>query len=124
MIANSQDHQIITQIITQYFQATHNGDSEHLKQIFHPTARISGTINSEFHDWSIGEFINRVTSKPTAADKNDPYDKRILLIDRNEDAAIVIASVRICGIHFTDYITLLKIDNSWFIKNKCFTTNK
>ncbi len=123
MVVNTLDNQIITQIITQYFQATYHGDSDQLKQIFHPNARISGTINAEFYDWSVSEFSSRVCSKPSAAANNDPYDKNILFIDRTEDVAIIIATVVINGIRFTDYITLLKIENQWLIKNKCFTTS-
>lgn len=119
MIAS--DIQDIVEVVTMYFKGTYNGDSGLLNKAFHPDARITGIINNEPIDWSVSDFIARVTAQPTAAAKEEKYDKEIIAIDKTKNAAIVKSRVVVGPLVFFDYITLLKINNSWVIRNKSFT---
>lgn len=123
MITNDKDTQLITEIVNLYFNGTYNGDAEQLKRAFHPDAHITGTLNDQICDWTLPKFIARVTDTPSSASKGEQYDKEILFIDRTDNAAMVKARVVIGGLLiFTDYITLLKINGQWVIRNKSFTT--
>ncbi len=116
------DEQAIRNVITLYFTGTYHGNAEELKRAFHPDARIVGSINDTIQDWTLNEFIARVTSKPTATEKNEKFDKEILFIDITNTTAIVKTRVFAAGYTFTDYITLLKIADGWVIRFKSFTT--
>jgi Putative lumazine-binding len=118
---NNDDIEKIIQVVNMYFKGTYHGDVNLLTKAFHPNARITGIINNEKCDWSLTEFIARVTAAPTAANKGEKYDKEIISIDKTKNAAMVKARVIVADLVFFDYITLLKIDGQWIIRNKSFT---
>lgn len=117
------EKELITQVINAYFKGTYYGDAQLLKNAFHPAARITGLFENNYCDWSLDEFITRVTIKPTASENNDPYNKKIIFLEITNNAAIAKATVTVNGVCFTDFITLLKINEHWVIRNKSFTTN-
>ncbi len=114
------DKDAITNAVTTYFTGTYHADSEQIRDVFHPEAVITGILNGQFCHWSLNDFIARITSVPSAAKNNEIYDKVIHLIDYTGDVAMVKARVVAAGHVFTDYITLLKIDKKWVIRNKSF----
>jgi hypothetical protein len=116
------DTPAITETVKLYFDGTYHGDRNLLQQAFHPDSHITGIFNGETCSWTLNEFISRVTETPTAAMQNDMYDKEIIFIDHAGCAAAVKARVVIGANIFIDYITLLKINNTWVIRNKSFTT--
>ncbi len=121
MISIDNDTQQIKETISLYFNGTYHGDSSQLKRAFHPDAHITGSLNDQICDWSLTDFITRVTVKPTSADKGEKFDKVILFIDKTNNAAMVKARAVVGDVIFTDYITLLKINSRWVIRNKSFT---
>lgn len=122
MRSTSKDEALIRDVIKLYFTGTYYGNAAELKQAFHPDARITGSIQGTIHEWTLKEFIARVTVKPTAAEKNEKFDKEILSIDITRDAAMVKTRVFAAGYTFIDYIILLKYNNQWAIRYKSFTT--
>lgn len=118
---NDKDIAQIKEVIEGYFKGTYHGDANQLKQVFHPEARITGSINGQIVDWSLNDFITRVTTKPTAAEKNEEYNKEILFIDKTHHAAMAKAKAAVGPLVFIDYITLLKINDRWVIRSKSFT---
>jgi hypothetical protein len=112
--------QAIRECVNDYFLGTYHGDAKQIKNAFHPDAEISGILKGQYYAWTLDEFIQRVTTAPTSAAKNEKFDKQILLLDQTSDAAMVKARVVVGDLVFTDYITLLKIDGKWVIRNKSF----
>lgn len=115
------DFEKIIENVTLYFKGTYHGNAEMLSKAFHPNARVTGIINNEIFDWSLSDFISRVTTSPSAANKGEKYDKEIISIDKTKNAAMVKSRVAVGELIFFDYITLLKIDGQWIIRNKSFT---
>lgn len=110
----------IREIVNYYFLGTYHANIEQIKRAFHPAARITGIIDQQIFDWSLEDFIIRIANSPSAAEKKEEYNKKIVFIDQTNEAAIVKADVAVGPYIFTDYITLLKINNSWIIRNKSF----
>lgn len=115
------DFKKIIETVTIYFEGTYHGNVEMLSKAFHPNARITGIINNEIVDWSLSDFISRLTTSPSAVSKGEKYDKEIISIDKIKNAAMVKSRVAVGELIFFDYITLLKIDGQWIIRNKSFT---
>jgi len=115
------ENQAIREVVNLYFKGTHEGNEDLLKIAFHASAHISGNLQGQYCDWSLNEFIKRVTQEPTPAVKNAIYDKEILSIEYENNLAFAKARVVINGKIFIDYITLIKIHNHWKIRNKSFT---
>jgi hypothetical protein len=121
MIANDSDTQLITEIVTTYFNGTYYGNADQLKRAFHSDAHITGSLNGQIYDWTLIDFIARVTATPTSENRDEVYDKKIIFVDITNNAAMVKARVMVGSLVFTDYITLLKIKGQWVIRNKSFS---
>jgi protease I len=120
MTENNNEIRLIKDKINLYFKGTYEGNIDQLQCAFHPEARITGNIKGQYYDWTLNEFIQRVSSLPTSEHKGEVYNKEIVYLDQTHDAAIVKARVAVGGLIFIDYITLLKIKDEWFIRNKSF----
>lgn len=116
------DTESIKNTVQLYFTGTYYGKVDDLIKAFHKDAIITGSINGTIYTWSLDDFIDRVTTKPTAADKNEKFDKEILLVDVTSQTAMVKTRVSVGEHVFTDYIILLKVYNQWVIRFKSFTT--
>lgn len=121
MNSTSEDEKNIIETVKLYFTGTYYGDKNQLQQAFHPDAHITGSINGELCDWTLDDFIARVTSTPTPADKNEKYNKEIIFLDITGNTAMVKAHVVVGAYNFTDYMCLLKIAGQWVIRHKSFT---
>jgi protease I len=116
----NKDFEEIIEVITLYFKGTYHGNANLLYKAFHPNAHITGIINNEIFDWSLSDFVNRVTMQPSAEKKGEQYDKEIISIDKTKNSATVKSRVVVGALVFIDYITLLKINDQWVIRNKSF----
>ena len=123
MTAKDPDEEAIREVVGLYFTGTYQGDAEQLKKAYHKDVQIFGCIGGKQFVWSLSDFIARVTQKPTAAEKGEKFDKKVLFIDRTQEIAMVKARVFAAGLYFTDYITLLKTDGRWWIRCKSFTAS-
>lgn len=108
----------VKEVVNKYFCSTHIADIKTLQRIFHPQAFISGTIDGQYYDWPLGSFLQRVSSANFKVDS--VYDKQILNIECLDTIAFVKAHVVVEPYTFIDFITLVKIDNDWFIRHKSF----
>lgn len=115
------DESQIRDVVEAYFKGTYYGDEPRLLKAFHPDAHIVGNFDGGMVDWSRTEFIQRVTTRPTQAERGDIYAKNIITIDSVKDAGMVMARVCVDGQVFSDYISLLKIYGQWVIRHKIFT---
>ena len=72
---------------------------------------------------TLQQFIDRVKLAKSVGNKQSAriYDKRILAIQLHGDLAAVTAYTLVDENYYTDYITLLKLDNHWVIRQKSFT---
>ena len=110
----------IKKVIEDYFYGTYSGDEKTIRQAFHSDVKILGIIKGNLFNWSLSDFLARVTEKPTAKEKDEKLDKKIIMIDITGNSAMVKAEVFAGGLNFTDYITLLKVDGKWSIRFKSF----
>lgn len=112
--------QKIKLVIENYFQGSHQGCAELLKQAFHADAHITGNFDGSYVDFSLSDFIERIKAAHKAGE-NKVYDKKIISVDIETNIAIVKAKVLVGKIYFIDLITLIKIKGEWKIRNKSFT---
>lgn len=122
MTETDNDTQLITEIVNLYFNGTYYGNADQLNRAFHADAHITGNLNGQIYDWTLIDFIERVTTPPTSEKKGEKYDKEIIFMDITNNAAMVKARVVVGSLVFTDYITFLKINDQWSIRNKSFTS--
>ena len=114
----------ITRTIEDYFHGTHNADSARIQRAFHPDAKITGMFDGHYTEMTLEQFIARVIdAKANRPESAAQYDKSITAIDYHHDIAMVKARVLVDDTYFTDYITLLKINEQWVIGHKSFSNH-
>jgi Putative lumazine-binding len=103
-----------------YIDGASKGVPEKLKEAFHDTAWMFGSIGGQRFDMPIGQMIETVTAQPL--DSDGSFAARITEAEQVGDAATVTLEEDGCwgNLSFVDYFTLAKIDGTWKIVNKTF----
>lgn len=112
----------VVAVIEDYFHGTFDADRTRLERAFHADAHIVGFLGDGLSDETAEQFIARIAAGPSQADRGETFRKRILDARLTDNAGMVIAEVYVANRRFVDYITVLKIDGQWKIRNKSFTT--
>ena len=78
----------IEQVVQLYVDGVSRGDGEKLRQAFHESAWMYGSLAGTRYDEPIGELIALVTGQPL--DSDGSYDARIVSVAQVEDAATAV----------------------------------
>ena len=118
----SGDHAEITAFLTNYFDGFYEADIDKLKSVFNPACHLYSAAVRPMMDSTMDQVYGRVGSRAVPAERGDPRDDGILTIDQSGPEC-AFAKVYIClgDQHYTDYLTLLKVDGQWSIITKTFT---
>src|SRR5881227_1719285 len=110
----------IEQVVQFYIDGVSKGDSEKLRQAFHESAWMFGSLAGTRYDEPIGELIAMVDGH--SVDVDGSYHARVVSLEQADDAAVVVLEEEGCWgtVSFTDFITLGQIDGAWLILNKTF----
>lgn len=114
----------IVQLLNKYFEAVNNADIDKLKTIFHENASMYGYLGDNPVIGTPQIFYEDLSSKPS-------------MVSEGIDCQMVIKNIDICGgiasasilvnnffgaFKIEDQFHLLKVDGSWKIMCKTFTT--
>ncbi len=116
------DREAIAATVQLYFDGMMERDREKLDQAFIPEARLIGyrgdnfTITS-YETWAAG------TAK---GEKRNPnlYKNELVTIRVQGNTAVAETELFWPGIYYYDFLTLIKIDQSWKIVNKSWSEKK
>ncbi|MDH4986647.1 nuclear transport factor 2 family protein [Aminobacter anthyllidis] len=107
--------------LADYFDGLHFSDTERLRKIFHPEAIYACATEGKLLHLTMAEYFPIVDKRPSPASRSEPRVDRIVSI---EFAGPVTAFAKLnCAIgpkHFTDFLTLVKLDGRWQIMAKVF----
>ena len=101
-----------------YIKGHVTGQGDYFRKAFHPDAKLFAVRDGKYWQLTSEEFIARATGKP--ADDEAQRKRMIESIDISGNAAIAKIVLDYPSVRFTDYMSLLKIDNEWKIINKTF----
>lgn len=100
-----------------YIEGTANGEIERIRSAFHETAALYAVNNDgSLRKIPIAQYIGYFKQ----GQKNDRKGK-IVSVDIVNDAAQVKIEIVSGQWRFTDYLLLLKLEDSWKIINKSYT---
>jgi hypothetical protein len=116
--AQNAEEAAVRETIENYFKGHATGDGEYFKKAFHPEAKLFWIRDGQFSTRTSAEFIAGASGRP-AADEAE-RKRSIESIDISGNAAIVKLSLDYPDVHFTDYMSMLKINGAWKIVNKTF----
>ena len=104
-----------------YFDGLYHSDTSRLGRVFHPQAHYYSATDGQLLHLDMAHYFQVVDQRPSPASRGDARTDRILAI---EFAGPVTAFARVeCSIapkHFTDFLTLVKLDGRWQIVAKVF----
>lgn len=111
----------VVQAMGLYFDGLHHSDTRLLAQVFHPEAHYFCATEGQLVHLDMDRYFPIVDKRPSPASQGHVRTDRILAI---ELAGPVTAFVRAeCSIppkHFTDFLTLVKLEGRWQIVAKVF----
>ena len=111
----------VVQVLQEYFDGLHHGDTARLGRVFHPQAHYFSATDGTLLHLAMDEYFPIVHKRPSPASHGHARTDNILTI---EFAGPVTAFARVeCSIppkFFTDLLTLVKLEGRWQIVSKVF----
>jgi hypothetical protein len=124
MSNNASDLDLIVQTVQLYFEGMYHSDVEKLKKAFHSKAVLHGYIEGEFIHLPLDGWLEHVSGVTAPAESGEEYDMRIVSIDVTSTVAAVKVADLYIGRRFTDYLSLVKVEDNWVIVDKIFHYDK
>ena len=110
----------IEALVQDYFLGMYEGDVERLRRIFHPQCWLFGENRNGSHEFPLSGFLDQIASEPIPKAEGEPFDMRLVSLDRTGSVAVAKVTVRYQGRQYTDYLTLQKAAADWSIVGKLF----
>jgi len=111
----------VTNTISIYFDGLYNSDTSMLADVFHPQAHYVCATDDTILHLNMGKYFPIVDKRPSPASRGEKRNDRILSV---EFAGPVTAYARVeCSIDtkfFTDFLTLIFVEDKWQIISKVF----
>ncbi|OOG15013.1 nuclear transport factor 2 family protein [Pseudomonas sp. C9] len=123
MTAQSLDREHISVVVRNYVDGMVFADEVLLRHAFYPDCRIIGHYKGKLEWLSLNDFIGAIKDVGPAAKEVKPFWET-LSVDITGDAAVVKVIDDYAGMRFTDYLSLLKINERWMIVNKLYYFNE
>ena len=112
----------ITNALVNYLDGFYEGDTDKLRQVFHPDAHLFSATDGPLVNDDMEAVYARVEARPSPAGKAERRHDRILSIDKSgPEAALAKVQIAIAPKLYTDYLSLLKLDGRWQIISKTYT---
>ena len=115
------DFDDVLQVLHTYFDGLHHSDIARLRRVFHPEAHYFCATSGELLHLDMAQYFPLVDKRPAPALLGQPRTDKVLSI---EFAGPVTALARVqCSIapkHFTDLLSLIKLEGRWQIISKVF----
>jgi hypothetical protein len=113
------EHAGIEAVVTDYLEGMIWNDPERLRRAMHPLCMQSGHYKGQFEFYDRDTFIESLEDEKTE-EPGTPYDAEILSVDMTGDVALVKVRNECLGTSFTDYLTLIRVEDRWQIVMKAF----
>mgnify|MGYP001166361358 CR=1 FL=1 len=105
-----------------FFDGFYEGDIEKLKRIFYPNCHLFSAADGPLVDDSMEEVYEFIRTRLSPASRGQPRYDRIISIDvAAPESAMAKVQLAFGDRFFTDYLSLLRIDEQWRIISKTFT---
>jgi len=113
----------IAALLETYFVGFYEGDVDKLKSVFNPACHLYSAAVTPMMDSDMEAVYGRVNNRVRPSVRGDARDDGILTIDQSAPEC-AFAKVYIClgDQHFTDYLSIIKVENKWSIISKTFTS--
>jgi Putative lumazine-binding len=120
---NSDDRTAIEQTVQTYLDGLYEGDADKLASVFHETSALTYEQDGKLNVLPRQQWLEAVRERGSPRSRGLARDDAILLVDQSgPTTAFVKVKCQIPPRHFTDYLSLLKVDGRWVVAQKVFAT--
>ena len=117
------ERKAIETVVQTYLDGLYEGDAGKLAQAFHPSSALTQWWEGELKIVPRDTWLEAVRNRPAPRAQGLPRSDEILSIDQvGPEMAVVKLRCAIPPRHFTDLLSLLKIDGRWQVAQKVFMT--
>jgi len=120
MSSNNTHLDKITQIVQYNFHGMYHSDTETLTKDFDPDAFLHGYFEGQMVHLPFNAWLKQVEGRPAPSKNGEAYDMKIVSVDITENIAQVKVFDLYLGKYFTDYLSLIRVNDTWLIMNKMF----
>ncbi len=107
--------------VQRYYASLRASDPAMVREVFHPSARITGYLPDGLHEMSVEDFAGFVEAQQPSPDASGADRMlEILSCEVAGDTAAVRLRESYLGMIFLDTFGMLRIDGRWTIYNKLF----
>lgn len=111
----------VLELLQRYFDGLYHGDAEALARVFHPQASYASATEGALVHLDMARYLPIVARRPSPASRDETRADEVLSIDFiGPTAALAKVRCRIGPKHFTDLLSLVRIDQRWQIIAKVF----
>ncbi len=111
----------IERVCRLYMEGMHACDPEKLNAAFHPTARIQGYRGAEWRSLTREQFVSYAAGLGPREAAGEPFDMRVVSLDRAGRAAVAKVAMRWNGRDYVDFLSMIRRDEGgWSISEKTF----
>lgn len=114
---HSETYKQLEQMLKDYFDGLHTGDTEKLRALFHDDVvlKTSGKRRPR------NEWLQDVATRPVPEVASLPYRFKVLNIEIEQDLAMAKVECPLFDYFYIDYLLFLKEDGQWRIVSKVYT---
>ncbi len=114
----------IQDLVERYYDGLYRCDTTILKSVFHPEAQYYTNRDGALFHLSMDEYFPIIESRTSPLSQNEPKFLEIKSMElAGSTAAQVHLQCRLMDIFFTDFLSLLKLNDHWWIVSKTFHGN-
>jgi hypothetical protein len=118
-VSTKSERAAIEAVVVDYLEGMIYGQRNRLERAMHPQCMQAGHFSGSYEFFDRETFIRSVEGE-TALPPGTPYRSDIVSIDVTGDIAVVKLEDACFGTTFTDYLTLIKHEETWQIVMKAF----
>jgi hypothetical protein len=105
-----------------YFDGLYDGDVAQMERIFHPSCRLSAAPDGAVSHLDLAAYYASVKARPSPRSLNQPrYDAILAILASGEGAATAVLRTARAPRLYTDFLSLLRIDDRWQIVAKTYS---
>ena len=117
------DRAAIEQATQTYFDGLYEGDADKLASVFHGSSALTFEQDGKLVELSRDAWLDGVRSRPSSKSKGLARDDAILHFDQSgPTTAFVKVKCQIPPRYFTDYLSFVKVGDTWKVAQKVFAT--
>jgi hypothetical protein len=106
-----------------YFDALYDGDADRIASVFLPSSALTQSMDNRLLITPRNEWLEIIRNRPSPKSQGMERDDHILAIDLISDTlAMVKVKCQMPPRYFTDVLNFVKLNGSWQIAQKVFTT--